>query len=281
MSKTTVAKKAKKVEETKVAPVATEVSSETKVVKTKAPKKAKVVATESPAVVKKAKKEKVTPVTPSTPVVSKVEPVEGSELKKSTKKSPRSKKYLEAKKKVDANKLYKLAEAVALAKEVNYAKFSGKLEAHLMTIHTPGNIGEIIFPHLEAVAKKIAILNDAILAELKDNKVNFDILVATPATMPKLLPFARLLGPKGLMPNPKNGTLTDKPEEAVKKLSVAKLVVKTEKTAPVIHITVGKLEQKDAELVANIEELIKVVNPLKLKKLVLAPTMGPGIKVQL
>lgn len=271
MSKTTVAKKAKKVEETKLASVATEVSSETKVVKTKAPKKAKVVATESPAVIKKAKKEKA--VEETKPVIDKAE--------KSTKKSPRSKKYLEAKKKVDANKLYKLAEAVALAKEVNYAKFSGKLEAHLMTIHTPGNIGEIIFPHLEAVAKKIAILNDAILAELKDNKVNFDILVATPATMPKLLPFARLLGPKGLMPNPKNGTLTDKPEEAVKKLSVAKLVVKTEKTAPVIHITVGKLEQKDAELVANIQELIKVVNPLKLKKLVLAPTMGPGIKVQL
>ena len=97
--------------------------------------------------------------------------------------------------------------------------------------------------------------------------------------MPKLLPFARLLGPKGLMPNPKNGTLTDKPEEAVKKLSVAKTVIKTEKKAPVVHIVVGKVSQSEKELEANIAELIKVIRAPKIKKLALCATMGPSVKI--
>ncbi len=197
------------------------------------------------------------------------------------KKASRSKKYLTAKKKLDVSKYYPLKDAVKLAKEISTSKFTGSLEAHLVTLHNSGNIGEISFPFLKTASKKIVIANESVIAAIKDGKVDFDILVATPATMPKLLPLARVLGPKGLMPNPKNGTLTDKPEEAVKKLSVAKQIVKTEKSAPVIHILVGKLDQDDSELVANLEELIKVINLTKIKKLVLSPSMGPGIKVQL
>lgn len=197
------------------------------------------------------------------------------------KKAGRSKNYLAAKKKLDVSKYYPLSEAIKLSKEISTSKFVGSLEAHLVTLHNPGNIGEISFPYLKAASKNIVIVNEAIIAEIKEGKINFDILVATPATMPKLLPLAKVLGPKGLMPNPKNGTLTDHPEEAVKKLSVAKQIVKTEKSAPVIHVLVGKLDQPDSELTANIEELIKVVNPTKLKKLVLSPSMGPGIKIQL
>ena len=98
--------------------------------------------------------------------------------------------------------------------------------------------------------------------------------------MPKLLPFARVLGPKGLMPNPKNGTLTDDPEASVKRLSVAKTIIKTEKKAPIVHIVVGKVSQPVEELVANIEELIKVVKTNKIKKLALCATMGPCVKVE-
>lgn len=190
----------------------------------------------------------------------------------------RGKKYLAVKKKVDVLKNYPLSEAVKLVKATSISRFDGKIEAHI-TVADIGNIGEISFPHLETSAKKILVLNDTILAELKEGKVNFDILIATPVTMPKLLPFARLLGPKGLMPNPKNGTLTDKPEEAVKKLSVAKTMIKTEKKAPVIHIVVGKVSQPEAELEANIAELIKVVKAPKIKKLALCATMGPCVKV--
>jgi len=191
----------------------------------------------------------------------------------------RSKRYQLVRKKVDANKLYDLKTAVKLVKETTLSKFDGKVEAHV-TILDIGNAGEIVFPHFEASSKKIVILNDTILAEIKDGKVDFDILIATPVTMPKLLPFAKLLGPKGLMPNPKSGTLTDKPEEAVKKLSVAKTMIKTEKKAPIVHIVVGKVSQPDAELEANVAELIKVIKPVKIKKLALCATMGPSVKVE-
>lgn len=192
----------------------------------------------------------------------------------------RGKKYQAAKKLVDVNKYYPLADAVKLVKQVSLSKFEGKVEAHL-TILDIGNVGEITFPHLEATSKKIVILNDTILAEIKEGKLDFDLLIATPATMGKLLPLARVLGPRGLMPNPKAGTLTDNPEEAVKRLSAAKTVIKTEKKAPVIHIIVGKVSQPDKELIANVGELIKVVKPTKIKKLVLCPTIGPSVKVEI
>jgi large subunit ribosomal protein L1 len=191
----------------------------------------------------------------------------------------RSKKYLAAKKKVDVNKYYPLSEAIKLVKETSLSKFEGKIEAHL-TIFDIGNIGEITFPHMEAADKKVVILNDTILAEIKDGKINFDILIATPATMPKLLPLAKTLGPKGLMPNPKNGTLTDKPEESLKKLSVAKTILKTEKKAPILHTVIGKISQPDKEIIANLEELIKVVKANKIKKLALCATIGPCVKVK-
>ncbi len=190
----------------------------------------------------------------------------------------RGKKYLAAKKKIDTTKLYPPKEAIKLVKDTSFSKFDGKIEAHLSVIDM-GNLGEISFPHLETGTKRIEMLNDKILAELKEGKINFDILIATTTTMPKLLPFARILGPKGLMPNPKNGTLTDKPEEAMKKLAVAKTVIKTESKAPVIHIVVGKVSQPEKELEANLVELVKVVKAPKIKKMVLSATMGPGIKV--
>lgn len=192
----------------------------------------------------------------------------------------RGKKYLSAKKKIDVTKYYPLKEAVKLVKETSFSKFDGKVEAHV-TVFDIGNIGEITFPYLESVGKKVVVLNDTILTEIKDGKVNFDILIATPATMPKLLPFARILGPKGLMPNPKNGTLTDDTEGAVKKLSVAKTIVKTEKKSPVIHMVVGKVSQPAEELIANVDELIKIVKSNKIKKLALCATMGPCVKVEI
>ena len=191
----------------------------------------------------------------------------------------RGKKYQAVKKKIDVTKYYPLKEAVKLVKETSLSKFDGKVEAHI-TVLDIGNVGEITFPHLETASKKIVILNDTILAEIKEGKVNFDIIIASPATMPKLLPFARVLGPKGLMPNPKNGTLTDDPEAAVKRLSVAKTMIKTEKKAPVVHIVVGKVSQPVEELTANIEELVKVIKSNKIKKLALCATMGPCVKVE-
>ncbi len=192
----------------------------------------------------------------------------------------RSKKYQTVKAKVDINKYYPLSEAISLVKETSYAKFGGKIEAHI-TVSGMGTIGDITFPHLKTATKKIAVLDDLVLAAIKDGRIEFDVLIATPATMPKLLPFARVLGPKGLMPNPKSGTLTDDPKTAVQKLSVAKTSLKTEKKAPVIHIVTGEVAQPATELEANVEELIKVIGSTKIKKLALKATMGPAIKVAL
>ncbi|MBP6989366.1 hypothetical protein KBB48_01160 [Candidatus Shapirobacteria bacterium] len=221
-------------------------------------------------------KETTTEVIPKT--VTEETPVAEETTKATRIARVRGKKYLAAKKKVDVLKNYPLSEAVKLVKDTSLSKFDGKVEAHL-TVADIGNLGEIVFPHLEVGTKKIVVLNDTILAEIKEGKINFDILIATPVTMPKLLPLARVLGPKGLMPNPKSGTLTDKPEEAVKKLSVAKTIIKTEKKAPVVHIIVGKVSQPEKELEANIAELIKIIKAQKIKKLALSATMGPSVKV--
>jgi len=191
----------------------------------------------------------------------------------------RGKKYQAAKKLIEVTKYYPLKDAVELVKKTSISKFDGKVECHITTFDI-GPVGEITFPHLETAAKKIVVLNDAILAEIKDGKLNFDILIATPVTMSRLLPFAKTLGPKGLMPNPKNGTLTDKPEEAIKKLSVAKQMIATEKKAAIIHVVVGKVSQPASELEANIAELIKVVKPTKIKKLAVCATMGPSVKIE-
>ncbi len=192
----------------------------------------------------------------------------------------RGKKYRAAKAKIDVTKYYPLAEAVKLAKAASIGKFVGKIEAHV-TVFDIGTVGEITFPHLEMATKKIVVTDESVIAAIKDGKIDFDVLIATPATMPKLLPFARLLGPKGLMPNPKNGTLTDDPQAAIKKLSAAKLVVKTETKAPVVHIVVGKVSQPESELAANIQELINVIKPAKIKKLAICATMGPSVKVEI
>jgi large subunit ribosomal protein L1 len=219
-----------------------------------------------------------TPVEASPEVTTETAETVETETKTRTAKV-RGKKYQAAKKKVDPAKYYALNDALKLVKDTSFSKFDGKIEAHVTIIGEAGTIGDIAFPHLKTAEKKIVILNDTILAEIKEGKINFDILIATPVTMSRLLPFARTLGPKGLMPNPKNGTLTDKPEEAVKKLSVAKTSLKTEKKAPIIHIVVGSVSQPTEELAENVAELIKVIKSPKIKKLALCATMGPSVKV--
>ncbi len=216
----------------------------------------------------------------TSPETTEVETETAETESKSRKAKVRSKKYQAAKKLIDVNQYYPLKKAIDLIKKVSLSKFDGKIEAHL-TVLDIGNLGEISFPHLKTASKKIVILNDALLKDIKAGQVDFDILIATPATMPKLLPFAKLLGPKGLMPNPKNGTLTSDPETAQKKLAVAKTQIKTEKKAPVAHLIVGQVSQPVSELEANINELISVIGVNKIKKLALCPTMGPSVKVEI
>jgi large subunit ribosomal protein L1 len=122
------------------------------------------------------------------------------------------KKYKQAKKKVNADKKYSIKEAVKLAKEVSISSFTGKLEAHLVLTET-GKIGEVDLPHFQGKEKKIAIASNETIKKIEAGNIDFDVLLASPKWMSKLAKYGRILGPQGLMPNPKDGTLTDNQEK--------------------------------------------------------------------
>ena len=204
----------------------------------------------------------------------------GAKEKKVNAPKVRGKKYQEAKTKINPITLYPLPEAIKLAKETSYSKFDGSLELHLV-LKKVGVSANVKFPHSAGKEKKIEIADEATVAKLKEGKIDFDILLATAEMMPKLVPFARILGPKGLMPNPKNGTLISDPKKA-KAFSANAITVKTEKEAPLIHTVFGKVSQPDKELIANAEAVLTALG--KDKQIVKAYTkasMGPSVKVKI
>ena len=202
--------------------------------------------------------------------------IQGAKTKQS-KARTRGKKYLEAKAKIDRNKLYSLADAVALVKKTSYSKFDGSVELHLEVKKTNLSV-KVDFPFSAGKAKKVEFATEATLEKLKKGNVDFDVLLATTEMMPKLIPFAKILGPKGLMPNPKNGTIVKSAKDA-EKFKGGSLIIKTEKEQPVIHTTVGKVSQKDEELLKNIETIFTAITKAQLVKAYLKPTMGPSLKV--
>ena len=200
--------------------------------------------------------------------------------KKGRQPKARGKKYQDLKKLVDKTKSYTPKEAFELLKKISLAKFGGSVEVHLNVIDKNLS-GEAKLPYFKGKAMKVAIFDEKLLEEIKAGKINFDILLATPADMSKIMPLAKILGPKGLLPNPKNGTITPDPEKAAEKLSGNALRYKTEKDFPLVHIVIGKISQPVEELTANFEALIKAINPKNIKKGYLKSTMSPSIKVSL
>lgn len=229
---------------------------------------------------------------------------------KSTKKGrlesskKRSKKYQEVCKDLDRSKTYPIDEAVDMVKKLSYAKFNATIEAHINTAQT-GLRGFISLPY--ASGKKLRILafppakltpldkkeledegivfgDNFTIDEINKGKVDFDVLITTPEWMPKLAKVAKFLGPKGLMPNPKNGTIVYGEaglKKAVESFQQGKTEYKTEPKASVIHLALGKLNQPNEELVANITTLLSTLGKSKIKKVSLSPTMGPALKVDL
>lgn len=197
---------------------------------------------------------------------------------RSTGPKVRGKRYLNALSKIDPNKRYPIKEAVELAKQASVSRFTGKLELHV-TLDKKGNY-EVSLPHTSQSSKKrIEIASDETIKKLEKGTIDFDVLLATPAIMPRLAPFARVLGPKGLMPNPKNGTVTNNPEVAVAKFSGNTAFLKTEKDAPVIHTVIGSLEEPEQNLAENTQAILKSIGSAHILKAVLVSSMGPGIKV--
>ncbi len=215
-----------------------------------------------------------------------VEVAEAPKEKKAQKpektKKVRSKKYLELTKDLDKGKSYPLSVAVDMVKKLNYTKFNATLEAHINTVAL-GLRGLVSLPY--ASGKKLRILafegTDSVIENISKGKIDFDIVITTPEWMPKLAKVARILGPRGLMPNPKNGTITTDLKKTVEGFQAGKTEYKTEPKAPVIHLGLGKLDQPTEELAANIKTLLQTIGKTRVKKVSLSPTMGPSVKVDL
>jgi len=222
----------------------------------------------------------------------------------------RGKRYLENAKIVDRAVLYDPEDAVALAKKTAVAKFDETIEAHIRTgcdgRHADQQIrGAVVLPH--GTGKKVRVLVFAKDAKAEEAKAagaeyvggdelipkiqnegwfEFDVVVATPDMMSIVGRLGRVLGPKGLMPNPKAGTVTMDVAKAVADIKAGKIEYRLDKTN-IIHVPIGKASFTEEQLSENFGTLMDAINKAKpsavkgafLRSVTLAPTMGPGVKI--
>ena len=222
----------------------------------------------------------------------------------------RGKKYTEAAKAIDRATLYDPAEAIALVKKSAVAKFDETIEVHIRTgcdgRHADQQIrGAVVLPH--GTGKQVRVLvfakgdkvaeAEAAGAEFvggeelmhkiqSENWFDFDVVVATPDMMGVVGRLGRVLGPKGLMPNPKAGTVTMDVTKAVKDIKAGKIEYRLDKTN-IVHAPIGKASFTEEQLSDNFQTLMGAINKAKpaavkgqyLKSVTLTSTMGPGVKV--
>lgn len=193
-------------------------------------------------------------------------------------KKARSEKYLTRAGKVEKTKLYKLSDALTLLPEISFGAFDETVELHINTL-TSGVSGTLSLPHGTGKKTRVAIASDAVIAEIEGGTINFDVLIAEPTMMPKLARVAKILGPRGLMPNPKNGTVSPKPEDVAKKFEGGQTNYKTEAKFPILHLSVGKVSFGSEKLSENIKNAIQTVQKANIKNITLKSTMSPGIKL--
>ena len=220
------------------------------------------------------------------------------------------KKYLETAKAVDRTKLYDPEEAIALVKKAAVAKFDETIEAHIRTgcdgRHADQQIrGAVVLPH--GTGKKVRVLvfaknakaDEAAAAGAEyvgaeelipkiqnEGWLDFDVVVATPDMMGVVGRLGRILGPKGLMPNPKAGTVTMDVTKAVQDIKAGKIEYRLDKTN-IIHVPIGKASFTEEQLAENFQTLMGAINKAKpstlkgqyLRSVTVAPTMGPGVKI--
>lgn len=226
--------------------------------------------------------------------LEKEEPKE-KKVKKAKEPKARGKKYKKASQLVDKTKLYSPDEALELVKKTSITSFGGQAEAHLnLAPRFKGVNFSLNFPH--STGKKIIILafgkgakkagadlegDEKTIEKINRGFKDFTIVLATPEWMAKLAPIAKFLGPRGLMPNPKAGTVTEDLKEAVQKFKSGKTTIKTEKKAPLLHAVIGPVKWPTKKLQENLDALLKAVGETKIKKLTLCASMGPGVKVAL
>lgn len=192
----------------------------------------------------------------------------------------RGKRYEENKKMIDRNKFYSIKEAIEILKKFKKASFDESVEIHLV-VDEKGLKGEVELPYSTGKTVRVKVVDDKVLEDIEKGKLDFDVLVTHPSYMPKLAKFAKILGPKGLMPNPKAGTISTNPEEVVKKFAKGVLRWKTESKAPLIHQMIGKVSMKNEELEANVTKFIDSVGKKHIVKAYIKATMTPSLKIQI
>ena len=222
----------------------------------------------------------------------------------------RGKKYVEAAKNIDRQTLYEAADAVSLVKKSAVAKFDETIEAHIRTgcdgRHAEQQIrGAVVLPHGTGKTVKVLVFAKGAKADeaeaagadfvggeelipkiQNDNWFDFDVVVATPDMMGVVGRLGRVLGPKGLMPNPKAGTVTMDVTKAINDIKAGKIEYRLDKTN-IIHVPVGKASFTEEQLADNFQTLIDAINKVRpaavkgqyLKSVTLTSTMGPGVKV--
>jgi len=221
-----------------------------------------------------------------------------------------SKNYADAMKKIDKSKLYDVDEAVTLLKDIAKAKFDETVEVHYkMGVdgrHADQQIrGAIVLPHGTGNSKKVLVIAKGEKAEearaagadfvgaedmvekiQKENWFDYDVIVSTPDMMGLIGRLGRVLGPKGLMPNPKSGTVTFDLTKAVNEIKAGKVEYRLDKTN-IIHCTIGKISFDAEKLVENLNALNEAINKARpaaakgtyLRSVVVTSTMSPGIKL--
>lgn len=221
----------------------------------------------------------------------------------------RGKKYLEALKQIDRSKAYDIEEAIELVKKIDYAKFDGSVDvAFRLGIDTrkadqqirgavvlPNGTGKtqtvLVFAKgekaKEAEAAGADYVGDAeYIEKINNGWLEFDVVVATPDMMGEVGKLGRILGPKGLMPNPKTGTVTFEVEKAVKEIKAGKVEYRADK-AGIVHVNIGKVSFDTDKLVENYQTILETILRAKpasskgkyVKSITVSSTMGPGIRL--
>ena len=224
----------------------------------------------------------------------------------------RSKRYVSNLEKLDKNKAYSAIEAVKLVKETSNAKFDSTIEVAMnLNLNTKKNDqqlrGAVVLPNGTGKTKRILVLAkgdqakaakeagadfvgdlDMIQKIEKESWFDYDVIIATPEMMPMLGKIGKLLGPKGLMPNPKTGTVTMDTAKAIEETKKGKVNYRTDSFGNV-HGIVGKASFDDAKLVENLKAFVEAIMKVKpstvkgayVKNVSISSTMGPGVKIDL
>jgi large subunit ribosomal protein L1 len=233
-------------------------------------------------------------------------------MKRKPKSNPHSKRFAELNQKIEPNKAYPIEEAIKLAKETATTKFDSSIEVAIRTGIDPSKSDQQIrstahLPHGTGKKIKIAVIAPAdkqkeakeagatlvggeeLIDQIaKTQKTDFDVLITVPEMMKDLAKVAKILGPKGMMPNPKTETVTPNIKKAVEELSKGKVTFRADDTGN-IHLSIGKSKFDDQKLIENYKAFLETLIKIKphtmkgdyLKKITISSTMGPGIKVQI